>query len=98
MSVQLDETKVNTEGNDVNVINQKIKVKVGVGSKIFEILLWVLLIIPGVVFLFKKIKADNYFQQLQQSLYTTYVVSYYTIYTISIPHFHTEVRFLKRKI
>ena len=40
MSVQLDETKVNTEGNDVNVINQKIKVKVGVGSKIFEILLW----------------------------------------------------------
>ena len=68
MSVQLDETKVNTEGNDVNVINQRIKVKVGVGSKIFEILLWVLLIIPGVVFLFKKIKADNYFQQLQQKI------------------------------
>ena len=40
----------------------------GVGSTIFEILLWVLGIIPGVVFLFKKIKAKNYFQQLEQKL------------------------------
>jgi len=68
MSVQLDETNVNNQGNDVNVINQKIQVKVGVGSTIFQIILWVLLIIPGIVFLFKKIKADNYFQQLQQKI------------------------------
>ena len=68
MAIQLDENNVNTQGQDVNVINQKIPVKVGVGSTIFQIILWVLLIIPGVIFLFKKIKADNYFQQLQQKI------------------------------
>ena len=68
MSIQLDENNVNTQGQDVNVINQKIPAKVGVGSTIFQIILWVLLIIPGVVFLFKKIKAENYFQQLQQKI------------------------------
>ena len=50
MSIQLDENNVNPQGNDVNVINQKIQVKVGVGSKIFEVILWILLIIPGLVF------------------------------------------------
>ena len=40
----------------------------GVGSTIFEVLLWILGIIPGVVFLFKKIKAKNYFQQLEQKI------------------------------
>ncbi len=68
MAIQLDENNVNTQGQDVNVINQKIPVKVGLGSTIFQIILWVLLIIPGVVFLFKKIKAENYFQQLQQKI------------------------------
>ena len=68
MSIQLDENNVNLEGKDVNVINQSITVKVGFGSKLFEVLLWVLFIIPGVIFLFKKIKADNYFQQLQQKI------------------------------
>ena len=68
MSIQLDENNVNLEGKDVNVINQSITAKVGFGSKFFEVLLWILFIIPGVVFLFKKIKADNYFQQLQQKI------------------------------
>ena len=68
MAIQLDENNVNPQGQDVNVINQKIPAKVGFGSTIFQILLWVLLIIPGVVFLFKKIKAENYFQQLQQKI------------------------------
>lgn len=68
MSVQLDETNVNPQGTDVNVIQQKIPVKVGIGSKIFEILLWVLLIVPGIIFTVKKVKADNYFQQLQQKI------------------------------
>ncbi len=68
MSQQLDETMVNTAGNDVNVINQKLKVKVGFGSKLFEIILWVLLIIPGLIFQYKKVKADNYLQQLQQKI------------------------------
>ena len=66
MSQQLDETMVNTEGKDVNVIQQKLQVKVGFGSKLFEIVLWCLLIIPGLIFQYRKVKADNYLQQLQQ--------------------------------
>jgi LemA protein len=31
-------------------------------------MLWVLLIIPGLIFQFKKVKADNYLQQLQQRI------------------------------
>lgn len=68
MSVQLDESNVNPQGQDVNVINQKLSPKTGVGSVIFEVLLWILGIIPGIVFLVKKVKADNYFQQLQQKI------------------------------
>ena len=71
MANQLDEMSkddVLEEGRDVNVIAKKIPVKVGVGSTIFEILLWVLLIIPGIVFTVMKIKAKNHFQQLEQKL------------------------------
>lgn len=68
MSQQLDETMVTAEGKDVNVIQQKLQVKVGFGSKLFEIFLWVLLIIPGLIFQYKKVKADNYLQQLQQKI------------------------------
>jgi len=72
MANELDEKTgpVNKEGRAVNVIDKQIPVKVGVGSLIFEIILWVLLIIPGLIFLFMKIKAKNYFQQLQQKLQT----------------------------
>lgn len=70
MANELDEVTgpVKEDGRDVNVIEKQIAVKVGVGSTIFEILLWVLAIIPGVIFLFRKIKARNYFQQLQQKI------------------------------
>jgi len=60
--------EVREDGVDTNVIAKKIPVTVGVGSTIFEILLWVLGIIPGIVFLFMKIKAKNYFQQLEQKI------------------------------
>ena len=60
--------EIREEGLDTNVIAKKIPVKVGVGSKIFEAILWVLLIIPGVVFLFKKINAQKYFNQLEQKI------------------------------
>ena len=42
MANDLDEvtSPVNDEGRDVNVINKQIKVEVGVGSKIFELALW----------------------------------------------------------
>lgn len=71
MANQLDELStvdIREEGLDTHVIAKKIPVTVGIGSKIFEVLLWVLLIVPGVVFLFKKIKAKNYFQQLEQKI------------------------------
>ena len=70
MANQLDELGMDErpEGLDTRVIAKRIPVTVGVGSRIFEIMLWVLFIIPGLVFLFKKIKAKNYFQQLEQKL------------------------------
>ena len=70
MANALDELnpEIREEGLDTNVIAKKIPVKVGVGSTIFEILLWVLGIFPGVIFLFMKIKAKNYFSQLEQKI------------------------------
>lgn len=70
MANQLDELnpEVREEGLDVNVIAKKIPVVVGKGSLIFEIVLWLLGIIPGLVFLIMKINAKKYFQQLEQKL------------------------------
>lgn len=70
MANELDELNgvVNPEGRDVNVIEKQIPVKVGFGSTIFEIILWVLGIIPGIIFLFMKIKAGVYLRQLQQKI------------------------------
>ena len=51
-----------------NVINKQIPVTVGPGSTVFEVALWVLGIIPGAIFLWKKIQARNYFDKLQQKL------------------------------
>ncbi len=70
MANQLDELnpEIREEGLDTNVIAKKLPVKVGVGSTIFEIVLWLLGIIPGLVFLFMKVKAKNHFQQLEQKI------------------------------
>lgn len=70
MANQLDEMAgpVNEEGKDINVIQKQIPVKVGVGSTIFEVILWCLCIIPGVVFLIKKINAAKYLRQLEQKI------------------------------
>lgn len=70
MANQLDELnpEIREEGLDTNVIVKKIPVEVGVGSKIFEIALWVCGIIPGVVFLFMKTNAQKHFDQLQQKI------------------------------
>ncbi len=70
MANELDELAgpVNEAGRDVNVIEKQIPVKVGIGSTIFEIMLWVLGILPGLIFMFMKIGAKNYFQQLQQKI------------------------------
>ena len=70
MANELDELSgpVNSEGRDVNVIERQIPVKVGVGSTIFEIFLWLCFIIPGLIFQFMKVGARNYFRKLQQKL------------------------------
>ena len=70
MANELDEMTgpVNGQGRDVNVIEKQLPVKIGAGSVIFEIFLWLCGIIPGIVFLFMKTNAANYFRQLQQKL------------------------------
>ena len=70
MANELDELTgpVNEAGRDVNVIEKQIPVKVGAGSLVFEIILWVLCIIPGLIFLFRKISAGKYLSQLQQKV------------------------------
>lgn len=70
MANPLDENNavILEEGKDVNVIAKQLPVKVGAGSVVFEVLLWVLGIIPGLVFLFKKIKAGTYLRQLEQKI------------------------------
>ena len=70
MANELDELTgpVSEKGNDVNVIHKQIPVKVGWGSTFFQIILWVLGIIPGLIFLAMKIKAGNYLSKLQQKI------------------------------
>jgi len=70
MANELDELnpQIREEGLQTNVIAKQLPVTVGVGSLIFEIILWVLAIIPGLVFTIMKVKAKNHFQQLQQKI------------------------------
>jgi LemA protein len=70
MANELDEMRpvINEQGRDINVIEKQIPVTVGVGSTIFEIILWFLGILPGLIFLLMKVKAKNYLQQLQQKI------------------------------
>ena len=70
MANELDELnpQIKEEGLQTNVIAKQLPITVGVGSLIFEIILWVLAIIPGLVFTIMKVKAKNHFQQLQQKI------------------------------
>ena len=70
MANELDELTgpVNESCRDINVIEKQIPVKTGVGSIVFEVMLWVLGIFPGLIFLFMKISAQKYFRQLQQRI------------------------------
>lgn len=70
MANELDELTgpPNQQGRDINVIEKQIPVQVGVGSTVFEITLWVLGILPGLIFLFMKIGARNYLRKLQQKI------------------------------
>lgn len=70
MANELDEMTgpVNGAGREVNVIEKQLPVRIGWGSTLFEVVLWCLGILPGLIFLFMKIGAKNYFQQLQQKI------------------------------
>ena len=70
MANELDELTgpINPDGRDVNVIAKQLPVKVGAGSVFFEVMLWVLGIIPGIVFTIMKVKAKSYLLKLQQKL------------------------------
>ena len=70
MANELDEMSgpVNAAGRDINVIEKQLPVRVGFGSTLFEILLWLCGILPGIIFLFMKIGAKNYFMKLQQKI------------------------------
>lgn len=70
MANELDEMHpvINEQGRDINVIEKQLPVTIGIGSTIFEIVLWLLGILPGLIFLLMKVKAKNYFQQLQQKI------------------------------
>ena len=59
---------VDPEGRDVHVINKRLPAEIGFGSLLFEIVLWLLAIIPGLVFLFMKVFAHKYLRQLQQKI------------------------------
>lgn len=70
MANDLDElnSAPNPAGRDVNVIEKQLPVKIGFGSLLFEIALWLMGILPGLIFLFMKISAANYFKKLQQKI------------------------------
>lgn len=99
MANLLDEVTgpVNESGRDVHVIDRQLPVKIGFGSTLFEIALWVTIpvlvlvylalfgatvanpllvgiagclggMLPGIIFIFMKISARNYFQQLEQRI------------------------------
>ncbi|MBQ0009165.1 MAG: LemA family protein [Firmicutes bacterium] len=72
MANELDEMTgpVAEEGRDANVINKQIPIKVGTGSKIFEVLIWILPlpIISGIIWQVKKVNAGKYLSQLQQKI------------------------------
>lgn len=71
MANELDELEgpVMDEGNDVNVIAKKLPVKVGGGSKFFDVAMWFLPpVIGGIVWSVMKTNARSYLQKLQQKL------------------------------
>ena len=70
MANELDETNVeiNEQGRNINVIQKQLEVTKTTGDKVFEIILWVLLIIPGIVFWFKKKGAKERLDQQQQRI------------------------------
>ena len=70
MANELDEMTgpVNEQGRDVNVIEKQIPAKVGKGTYVFVVCLFILGIIPGLIFLAVYQGAKNYLKGLQQKI------------------------------
>ena len=71
MANELDEMNapVMEQGNDVKVIAKQLEVKIGAGSKFFDIIMWFLPpIIGGIIWCIMKVKAKSYLMQLQQKI------------------------------
>lgn len=63
-----DVTLVKEEGTDVHVINKKLPVTVGTGTKVFEFFMWFPLVIPGLILALNKRKAKDFLLSLEQKL------------------------------
>lgn len=70
MANELDEVNgpVREEGRDVNVIDKQLETKNWKSAIVFEVILFILGIIPGLIFLLCKISAGKYLSQLQQKI------------------------------
>lgn len=71
MANELDEMSAVSpaQGNDTKVIAKQLKVELKTGSKIFDVIWWFIPpVIGGVIWSIVKVKAKNYFQQLQQKI------------------------------
>lgn len=52
----------------VRHVDQVVPITVGIGARIFEVSLWLLFIVPGVIFQICKLSAENYFNSLEQKI------------------------------
>lgn len=70
MANELDELTgpVNPKGHDVNVIEKQLEVKTGGGTIFFIVMLFVLGLIPGIIWLFVKMSRQSYLDGLQQKI------------------------------
>ena len=69
MANELDEMTgpVSEEGKETGVINKQLQIKVGVGSKVFNVLMYAT-ILPAIPWIIIKINAGKYLSQLQQKI------------------------------
>ena len=73
MANELDEMRdpVLEEGRETGVINKQLEIKIGFGTKFFNVLmycLFFLLFIPTLIWIVAKIRAGRYLSQLQQKI------------------------------
>lgn len=70
MANELDEVTgpVEPKGRDINVIQKQIEIKTGGGTVFFIVMLFVLGLIPGIIWLFVKMSRQSYLDKLQQKI------------------------------